>query len=325
MKCLVTGVAGFLGSNLAGALLNSGHEVTGLDYSDKMLVRLKDLDIKFVKGDIRNQNLIKKLIKEKYDVVFHLAGQVSHFASQKDPYTDLEINIKGILNILEALKNYSKDTHLVFASSRSVYGKLRNSMEECINNPIKETELCKPIDAYGVTKLMSERYCSLYNYHYNIPTTCLRMANLFGPRQQLWTNEYQMISWIFRCIMREEIFTFMGTGEQTRDFLYVDDAIKAYLLCMNNKETVSGEVYNLGGASYTTWNDAMRICSRALGKPLKVKYIDYTPLRAKLENPHSKLDYAKIELALSWEPYTNLFNGFLKMKEYYEDNIERYL
>jgi len=324
LKVLITGILGFEGSNMALKMLEKGFEVHGLDI-DKNSPRkeiLSRVPVKF--GDIRSYELVKKAVKD-VDAVCHLAGQVSHVKSQENPYLDLEVNCKGILNVLEAIRHTNRKCHLIFASSRSVYGKLRHSYEECLVNPIKEWELPKPIDGYGITKLASEHYCRLYSYHYDINTTCLRQANLFGPRQQLWTNEFQMISWIFRCIARDEEFTFMGDGNQTRDFLYVDDAINAFIKCIENPEKVYGEIFNLGGLDYCTWNYAMDTCGKVFNRKPKVKYIDYTPLRRKLENPHSCLDYSKIHKALGWSPKIDLYTGFLEMKKYFDENIELYL
>jgi UDP-glucose 4-epimerase len=326
MKVLITGILGFEGSNMALRMLEEGFKVYGLDIETSS-PRKHDLpkEIQIKKGDVRNYKFIKKEVKDK-DIICHLAGQVSHYRSQINPYLDLEVNCKGILNILEAIKNINKKCHLIFASSRSVYGKLRSSFKECLRNPIKETELPKPIDAYGITKLMSEYYCKLYSYHYNINTTCLRQANLFGPRQQIWTNEFQMISWIFRCIALDEEFTFMGDGTQSRDFLYIDDAIEAFIKCINNSSKVFGEIYNLGGYQYATWNEVMKICGDIFYRTPKVKFIDYTPLRKKLENSHSRLDSSKIYKAIRWKPQTDLETGFRWMKRYYsEDMIKKYL
>jgi len=324
IKVLVTGGAGFIGSNLVRTLLEKGYEITVLDISDD-LFRLEEVEnkIKYVKGDLRDRELITRLIKQ-VDVICHLGGQVSHLLSQEDPYYDLEVNIVGTINILEAMKRYNPSAYLIYASSRSVYGKKM----ECPNDPpITEDVLPEPIDAYGITKLSSEHYTRLYHYHYDLKTTILRQANVFGERQQLWTSEFQMIAWVFRRVWLNEPLQFMGDGKQTRDFLYAGDLINAFLTCIDKIETANGEIYNVGGKTYCTWLEAIATAEEVTGNKAKLSLVPYTPIRAKLENPYSRLNGSKIKRQLGWQPKVTLAEGFKRMKEFYETtkNIDKYL
>jgi len=321
MKVLITGITGFLGTNLA-LYLAKRHEVIGLDI-DVENVRsreLEDLDLDLYEINILEYPLLESLITSfKPDTIIHLAGQVSHFKSQEDPYSDLEVNVNGILNLLEIIRENPR-IHLIFASSRSVYGLPKYL-------PIDESHPINPLDAYGVSKRTCELYCQLYTYHYGINTTSFRQANLFGPRQQVWTSEFQMISWIFRCVALNEEFTFFGDGTQTRDFLYIDDCCKAYELAMLNPMKVYGEIFNLGGHEYCSWNQVIKYAEEVTGNKAKVQYIPHSDLRLALENPHSWLSYSKIKRALNWMPLIGVKEGFTRMYQYFikEKKIHEYL
>jgi len=319
MKILITGISGFVGSNLA-LKLKDKHEIIGLDVSKSMRSEeLKDFVIYY--HDIRDSKHIFEVMKEtKPDVILHLAGQVSHFKSQHFIFDDLDINVKGMLNILESVRQYCPKCHVIYASSRSVYGFPKYL-------PINEEHPTYPIDAYGISKLTAEKYCQLYGYHHNLNYTIFRQANLFGPRQQLWTSEFQMIGWIFRCVLLNETFTFYGDGSQTRDFLYIDDLVRAYEIAICNPELVNKQIFNLGGLEYCSWKDVIKYAEEVTGHTARVRYISHTSLRRKLENPHSWLSYSKFKLATGWMPEINVKLGFELMYDYYVKNkkLHRYL
>lgn len=308
MKVLITGVSGFEGSNMALRFLDKGFHVTGLDI--ELSMRSKELgEVTLVKGDIRNEELMNKMVK-RVDVVCHLAGQVSHLYGQEKPKFDLDVNCNGMLTILEAIRKHNPTCQLLFSSSRSVYGFPKYL-------PIDELHPTRPIDAYGISKRASEHYIRLYQYHYDVNATVFRQANLFGPRQQVWTSDFQMVSWIFRCIKNNEPFTFYGDGNQMRDFLYVDDCVKAYELAIEHPKRGYGQIFNLGGKDYITWNRLMQVCSEVTGNPIEVKYIGYPPLRLKLENPFSQLNYAKAKQLLGWTPMVGVREGVTEMNNYF--------
>jgi UDP-glucose 4-epimerase len=165
--------------------------------------------------------------------------------------------------------------------------------------------------------LTSEHVIRLDHHYYNLKTTCLRLANLFGPRQPLHTNNHNMIGWIFRHVARDEPFTFDGDGNQTRDFLYVDDACDAIIACMENPEKTDGETFNVGGLDYATWNWVMVVAGKTFNRGVKVTYVPQTPADLKSENPYSRLNSQKIARVLGWKPKVGLEEGFRRMKEYF--------
>lgn len=312
MKYLVTGGLGFLGSTLTHRLVNEGHKVTIVDKAldEKNVADIKN-QIKVIHGNIANRAVVSRAMTNQ-DGVFHFAAQVDHILSQHNPYLDLETNLIGVLNILESMRKQCPDAPLLYSCTRSVYGRQKIL-------PIKEIAPTNPIDNYGITKLGAEKFILAYNHHYEIKTTSFRLSNLFGPRQIL-TPVYQYISYVFFCVATKRPFTFYGDGNQTRDFLYIDDAVNAFMMGMENIDKINGKIFNLGGKDYVTWNRMMEIAAKVTGGKINVSYIPHTPLRAKLENPHSILDYRKIFNALGWSPEVGLKEGFKNMLEFYSKN-----
>ena len=318
MRVLVTGGAGFLGSNLVRLLLKEGYKVTILDnFTSGSSWNIQDIrdQVRIILGSTFKKEAVYHGVKDA-DAVIHLAGQVSHITSQKDPMKDVKANVMGTLTILETIRELGKRIPVIYASSRSVYGK---KMKKPTDPPITENALPEPLDIYGASKLACEKYGLIYDYHEDIPFIAFRMANLFGPRQIL-TPIYQFIAWLFFCVWKGREFTFYGDGTQTRDFLYVGDACEAYLMALEKYDKLRGQVYNLNGKTYCTWNEAMAIAKEVTGGEIKVKYIPHTTIRAKLENPYSRLSGDKIARAVGWRPKTTLKEGFEKMLEYYSKN-----
>jgi len=136
-----------------------------------------------------------------------------------------------------------------------------------------------------------------------------------------------MIAWVFRRVWLNEPLQFMGDGKQTRDFLYVGDLVNAFLTCIEKVETANGKIFNVGGKTYCTWLEAIATAEEVIGNKAKLSLVPYTPMRAKLENPYSKLDSSKIKRQLGWQPKVTLAEGFKRMKEFYQTtkNIDKYL
>jgi len=327
MKVLVTGGLGFIGSNTCRRLLEAGEEVISYDISplSEAIHRVDDYidqyaDFRVVQGDLRDKEAVAKQVK-KVDFIIHLGGQVSHLLSQANPIYDLECNVIGTINILDAMKNYNPTAHLIYASSRSVYGRQdEQPIKEDVNIPM-------PIDNYGITKLAAEHYIRLGAHHDDLKVTILRQANVVGERQQLNQPIYQMISWVFRRVLLGETLRFMGDGTQTRDFLYVGDLVSAYTRCMGT-EKAYGKIYNAGGLTYCSWADAIKTAEEVTQREARVVYVPHSTLRSKLENAHSRLACQKIQEEIGWMPVTTLKEAFRLMRVYYlgkEGRLERYI
>ena len=266
MKSLITGVAGFIGSSLADSLLDKGHKVVGIDcFTDYYPKEVKMANLaKALKND--NFTLIAKdmldidlaSLLENVEYVFHEAAQPGVRKSWgRDFNIYVKNNILATQHLLEAAKDLPLKK-LVFASSSSVYGN--------VEIPTRESTLPKPISPYGVSKLAAENLCSLYYHNYKMPMAALRYFTVYGPRQRpdMAFNKF------IRKISRGEEITIYGKGDQSRDFTYIDDVVNSNILAAYSDSV--GEVFNIGGGSRITINDAIKKIECLLNKDAKVRY-----------------------------------------------------
>src|ERR1044071_3836873 len=244
---LVTGGMGFIGSNLAMRLLELGANVLVVDSlipetggNTFNLESVQDhprLSVRTV--DVRDVLAMQRLVRGQ-SVIFHLAGQVSHIDSMHDPFTDLEINCRSQLALLEACRANAPDGKVLFASTRQIYGRVP---EEQL--PVDERQPPNPVDVNGINKLAGERYHVLYNNVYGIRTSVLRLTNTYGPRMLVKNNRQTAIGWLIRQVMDAETITIFGDGPQLRDFTCVDDAVDAFLMA-GMSDQAKGQIFNVG-------------------------------------------------------------------------------
>ena len=189
-------------------------------------------------ADIRQQSTMNYLVRDR-DVIFNLAGQVSHIDSMRDPYTDLEINCRSQLTVLEACRNHNPGVKVVFAGTRQVYGR-PDSL------PVTERHLVRPTDVNGINKAAGEYYHLVYNNVFGVRGCSLRLTNVYGPRQLIRHNRQGFIGWFIRLAIEDQTIQIYGDGSQLRDFVYVDDAADAFLRA-GASDACNGEVFNVGG------------------------------------------------------------------------------
>ena len=242
-RVLITGGLGFIGSNLARRLVDLGARVTLLDslvpeYGGN-LFNMQGLEDRVLVNvsDVRDVYSMEYLIQGQ-DYLFNLAGQTSHLDSMHDPYTDLEINCKAQLSILESCRKYNPKIRIVFASTRQIYGKPDYL-------PVDEKHALRPVDVNGINKMSGEWYHLLYHQVYGIPTTVLRLTNTYGPRMRIKDARQTFLGVWIRLLIENTPFEVWG-GEQLRDFTYVDDAVEAFLFAAQS-DAALGKVFNLGG------------------------------------------------------------------------------
>lgn len=311
---LITGGLGFIGSNLAHRLVELGANVLLVDslipeYGGN-LFNIHDIKdkIKINIADVRDEYSMRYLVQGK-DYLFNLAGQTSHLDSMNDPYTDLEINCRAQLSILETCRKYNPGIKIVFASTRQIYG-----VPDYL--PVDEKHLLHPIDVNGINKMAGEWYHILYNNVYGIRACALRLTNTYGPRMRVKDARQTFLGiWIRQIIEGKEIKVF-GDGSQLRDFNYVDDVIDALLLSIISEEAY-GQVFNLGSNETISLKELAELLIKLNGKG-NYSIVSFPPERKKIDIGDYYADYRKIQNTLGWEPRVSLREGLTLTLDYYK-------
>lgn len=314
-KILITGGAGFIGSNLAHRLVNCGAKITIVDsmipdYGGNLqnLAGIREkITINF--SDVRDRYSMEYLIGGQ-DYLFNLAGQVSHIDSMKDPFADLEINAKSQLSILEACRLFNPEIRIVFASTRQIYGRPRYL-------PVDENHSLDPPDVNGINKLAGERYHTLYSRIYGLHCAVLRLTNVYGPRQLVRHNRQGFIGWFVRQIVRNEKIMLFGTGTQRRDLVFVDDVVEALLLA-GMSDMANGKIYNLGGSEPIALKDLVELMIAVNGKG-EYELVPFPEERKKIDIGDFYSDFNKINCELGWQPKIVLKEGLKRTFDYYKE------
>lgn len=317
---LITGGAGFLGSNLAHTLVQAGAAVTILDaelppYGANRFNLSEVADrITFVSGDIRRQEDVDRVVQGR-TVIFHLAAQASYLDSLEQPFLDLDINALGTLRTLDAMRRLAPEAKLVFASSRLVYGRI-------LTNPVDESHSTEPLSIYGIHKLAAEKYCRIAYDRHGIRMTILRIPNPYGPRQQMKHAKYSIVGWFIRLAMEGKTLPVYGSGSQGRDYLYVDDITEAFLQAAAS-ERADGEVYNIGTHERVRFVDMVDTVIDIVGSGRR-EHVPWPEGYEKNETGDYIADTRKIEAALSWRARVPLREGIDRTVAYYRKHREYY-
>ncbi|HYE42172.1 MAG TPA: SDR family NAD(P)-dependent oxidoreductase [Caulobacteraceae bacterium] len=294
-RVLVTGGAGFIGSNLAHRLAGAGHEVLILDGLnrpgvERNLTWLKAEHpgrIEHVLADIRDEDAVTAAVKD-VKAVFHMAAQVAVTTSLVDPIEDFEVNIRGTLNVLEAARRTGRRTPVVFASTNKVYGDLAGlelqEIEGAYHPVNPQLRACGvneswPLDfhtPYGCSKGAADQYVLDYARSYGMPACVFRMSCIYGPRQMGTEDQGWVAHFLIRALAGQPI-TLYGDGRQVRDILYVADAVDAYMAAWRDIESVSGRAFNLGGgrANAVSLRQLIGHLETVIGRPIEVRYDDW--------------------------------------------------
>ena len=319
-KVLVTGGIGFVGSNLCRALADLGAQVTAVDsllpdyggnlfnlagYEDKVRINI---------ADVRGHGM--EYLVQGQEVLFNLAGQISHIDSMTDPFTDLEINCTAQLWILEAVRKRNPELKIVYAGTRQVYGKP-------MRLPVDENHLLNPTDVNGINKISGEFYHLVYNSVYGIRACSLRLTNTYGPRQLIRHNRQGFIGWFLRQVTLGEPIQLFGDGKQRRDFDYVDDVVDAFLRAGAMEES-NGQIFNLGGEAPVALVDVVKMMIELAGQG-SFTLTPFPPERKRIDIGDFWSDATKIGRILGWKPTTSLRDGLAKTIDYYRHHREHYL
>lgn len=319
-KVLITGGLGFIGSNLARRLVRLGADVTLVDslvpeYGGN-LFNVADLEgrARVNISDVRDEHSMRYLV-QRQDYLFNLAGQTSHLDSMQDPYTDLGINCRAQLSILEACRKQNPGIKIVFASTRQIYGRPDYL-------PVDEKHLVRPVDVNGVNKAAGEAYHILYNDVYGVRACALRLTNTYGPAMRVRDARQTFLGVWIRALVEGRPFE-VWDGDQVRDFTYVEDAVEAFLMVAAS-DAADGQVFNLGGEQVISLKDLADLLVEVSGGgsytvrtfPTERKRIDIGDYYA---------DYNRIRSALGWSPTVPLGDGLARTVAYFRANLARYV
>lgn len=300
-KILVTGGAGFIGSTLVDKLISTGNQVVIIDDLSSGRKDYLNPLVKFYQTDIGSSEVAAIFKNEKFDLVYHLAAQIEVSKSMANPVKDNEINVLGGLNILENCR-LNKIKKIIFSSTGgAIYG----DAEEI---PTTESFPAYPVSFYGIHKLTFEKYLNCYYQVYNLDYTILRFANVFGPRQ-FKGGEAGVIAIFIDNAVKNQESTQNGDGRQTRDFIYIDDVVRALYLAKDI--TCHGEI-NIGSGTETNLLDIRRDIEKALGRPILIKEAPAKPG----EQRRSCLSYQRASTVLDWHPEISLEEGIKKTIEW---------
>ncbi|GAC1655775.1 MAG: NAD-dependent epimerase/dehydratase family protein [Ktedonobacteraceae bacterium] len=305
MRCLVTGVAGFIGSHLAERLLNDGHTVIGVDvFTDYYSRTIKERNIKHLRSregmtlieeNLLHMNLCQLL--DGVDWVFHQSAQAGVRASWGDEFAIyVDANIQVTQRLLEAAKRTSRLQRFVYASSSSAYG-------DALTLPVSETAVCRPYSPYGVTKLAAEHLCSLYHANFGVPTVSLRYFTVYGPRQRPDMAFHRFC----KAVFEDKPIHLYGDGEQTRDFTYITDIVEANIRSATTPEAV-GKVMNIAGGSRISLRDVVRL----------LQEISHSTIRCESNESqhgdvrHTFADITLAETTLGYAPVVSLEEGLTR-------------
>ena len=320
-KILITGGLGFIGSNLARRLVECGNSVTVLDslipeYGGNPR-NLHDLREKIVVNlsDVRDPFSINELIKGQ-DYLFNLAGQTSHLDSMNDPFTDLDINAKAQLSILEACRKNNRNIRIVFASTRQIYGKPQYL-------PVDEKHPFNPVDVNGINKIAGEQYHLLYNQVHEIRSSVLRLTNTYGSRMRIKDARQTFLGIWIRNLLEGNPIQVFGDGKQRRDYNYVEDVLDALLIAATEENAI-GNVYNLGAREPLSLEDtAKTMCHTIEGSDYQM--IPFPEDRKAIDVGDFICDYSAFRNQFGWEPKVNFQEGIQRSIDYFRKEIAHHL
>ena len=352
MKILITGGAGFIGSNTAKRFIDSGNDVIVFDNlsrkgSNSNLNWLKkNGNFSFIEGDLRDYELVKSIFSENgnIDVVIHLAGQVAVTTSVENPREDFEINALGTLNVLEAIReNYNlvpleknnelpKDSpFLIFSSTNKVYGEMEDIEIVEKNNKytykkypsgISENTLLDFHSPYGCSKGVADQYVIDYSRIYGIKSVVMRQSCIYGYRQ-FGIEDQGWVAWFTIASLLEKEITIYGDGKQVRDVLFIDDLVDCYVMAIENMEKINGKAYNIGGGSDNTLSllELISLLEKFTKKKITPSYSNWRPG----DQPVFVCNIERAYEEFGWKPKTSVEDGISKLQKWIYGNKDLFI
>ncbi|HSC29409.1 MAG TPA: NAD-dependent epimerase/dehydratase family protein [Vicinamibacterales bacterium] len=320
-RVMITGGLGFIGSNLARQLVDAGAEILIVDslfpdYGGNLHnIAGIEASVRVNIADVRDETSMNVLVRDR-EVIFNLAGQVSHIDSMRDPYTDLEINCRAQLSMLEACRKHNPDVRVVFAGTRQVYGRPERL-------PVDEGQLVRPIDINGINKAAGEYYHLLYNNAFDVRTCSLRLTNVYGPRQLIKHNRQGFIGWFMRLAIEGKPIEVFGDGSQLRDFVYVDDAADAFLRA-GASDRCNGHVFNVGGDQPICHRDLVAMLVEVAGSG-SIRFTEWPPEKKRIDIGSFYSDSTLFRQTTGWRPLVGLREGLERTVAFYRAHLPHYV
>ncbi len=319
-KILITGGLGFIGSNLAIRLVQSGASVTLLDSlhptcgGNYFNIDPIKKDAEVVEGDSCNLELMRTLVRGKA-YVFNLAGHVSHIESMQEPFEDLQMNAVAPLTVLEACRHENREARVVYSGTRQSYGRPESL-------PLVETQLLKPVDVNGVSKMAGEWFHMVYQRTHGIPAVSLRLINTYGPRQLVKHPRQGFAGWFIKQAINAEEINIFGDGQQMRSFNYVDDVVDAMLIA-GASDRVKGDYFNLAGIEPVTLEAFVKLLLRLTDRG-SYRIVPFPPEKKAIDIGSVYSSAEKFNGATGWKARVSLEEGLVRTIEYYRRHHAHY-
>jgi UDP-glucose 4-epimerase len=319
-EVLVTGGLGFVGSNLAARLVECGARVLLMDAMipglGGNLFNVQPIRDQVVVNfsDIRDEHSMNYVVRGK-DFIFHLAGQNDHVLSLTDPYSDIDINIKGSVVLLEACRKFNPEARLVYTGTRGEYGSVAKL-------PASEDAPINPKGLYELSSLTSQKIFKIYHDNHGIQSVTLRLTNIYGERAQMLHSRFGVANWFIRQAIDGETIRVFGDGQILRDFLYVQDCVDAILMAASSEQAY-GEVLNVGDDKASSFLELAKVAIEEAGSG-DWEFAPFTQERAAQEPGDFYSDISKIRRIVGWEPITSLRAGVKQTVDFYRHNKPQY-
>jgi UDP-glucose 4-epimerase len=320
-RVMITGGLGFIGSNLARRLADLGADVLLVDslipdYGGN-LFNIAGIEerVRVNVADVRQASTMNYLVRDR-EIIFNIAGQVSHIDSMKDPHTDLEINCRSQLTLLEACRHHNPKAKVVYASTRQIYGKPQFL-------PVTEQHLVRPTDVNGINKAAGEYYHLVYNNVFGVRATALRLTNVYGPRQLIKHNRQGFIGWFIRLALEDKEISVFGDGSQIRDFVYVDDAVEAFLRA-GACDNCNGEAFNVGGSEHISHRELVKLLVEVAGSG-RYTFVEWPADKKAIDIGSFYADSTRFQRTSGWQPRVPLREGLQRTLAYYREHIRHYV
>lgn len=319
-KVLILGGLGFIGSNLAASCVAAGAQVLVFDnldpHSGGNLYNVehikKDISLHF--HDILDfDRLVHHIVGQ--DIIVNCAASTSHPYSMREPWIDLDVNSRGVVNILEAIRRFNGEARFIHLGTSTQLGRL-------VYQPADENHPEFPTDIYSANKSVSEKYVLIYAKAYRIRATVIRLANVYGPRATIRSPEFTFNNYFIGLALRNQGITVYGEGRQKRNTLYVDDAVRAIMMAATVEATVGETLFAVGDEHHSV-ADIARATVAAMGAG-RVIFVEWPTERRRIEIGDALLSNGKIKRCLSWQPVVDLHTGLLRTRDYFEPCLKKY-